>query len=1350
MRQRLLLTIAFTAVLSFAILLLVASGVAAQTDPPASGDWVVSDTTVVTDQTVNLQGGLVVTSTGSLTLENVTLRIHVSSNGQHGIEVQTGGTLSIRDGDGLASTTGDASRLEAVPGSNAYYFIVRSGTSLRISNSFVTDCGHTGMAGNTRLGLFVGTDDASIEGSAFDGNLHGLVLDHAVITVTDSSFTNSTYHGVNAQDSDLTLTRVTLSDNGYEGARIVRGDALLDGCTVGSNRNGLQVRTGANVTLNGTTVRNNFDGLLMQIDANLVVRGSTFIGQDQYGIHAENRGTLVISDSQALGSTRDGLYAFNDIAITSDGNLYRGNIYGVHLNMNCRMTSTDDEFVSNSNSGVYLESTSDLVILGGKVRDNSAGIKAEDASTVEAWGTTVEGCSFEGYSMTDSDLVVHDGSILNCTGGGIVAPAPSTSEWVVHPGNSSRLLDSDIYLSGFLIISGDTVLHDSVVVFRDYTPPSYVGIGVDEGHQDWQNMTFRPETSASAIIFTIGGPVTGSAWYVTVQDAAANNMPAESPVVDAAFEFHQCTFRDSATGLVVLRSDVVFDRCIFTGNDNGVSVDGVTVRFENCTFTANTATDVTPVNGGHAVLVNSTFTPSKVVPAGPGDQWSAWWTVHVKVRFPSGGAAANAVVTVMDKDGATVFTGTTDGNGFIANVLVREHTTAGTVADDRNPHTFNATLGLSSNEGVTNVTGHMLVTLEIADGVPPDLAVTSHSDGDYIRDPVLTLRGTAHDAGSSVYRVEARISSQPWSLCTGTEDWEWTVTLPGDGRYPISVRARDLALNGIVLFMNLTLDTLAPVIDMSIPPTPANGSLVGSPQVTLVGYVDAPDVVVTSGNVTAVMLGTKFTLNVTLVDGVNNVRIRAEDPAGNVAVLVWRLTADLDAPPLTILSPLDGSMYNTTTVTLTGTTDPFVDVFYRISQMSTIWAMLTVSGSGGFSKELTGLSQGVNTLEVMVRDVAGNEFRVAVNFTVDTVPPRLVSTDPVDGTNLNHATLLVSGFYDEPLSAVMVGDVVATVDGTNYTVELNLLGGLNRFTVAAKDLLGNVLLTTLSYYLDTTPPSLDLPGFTFNTSSGDYEPLATNQRHYVLMGTTELGATVFIDRWDFPVDSVGRISADLELVEGDNRFEVMVRDRAGNEYFTNVTLVLDTYAPDLTVESPEHLSTTPKDYVIVKGTVTPGDYVSVGDVEMHSPDGKFELKVALGQAVNRIQVVAFDEAGNTVSVERLVFMKEDTEGLTGNPVLDDNCLSIMIVMIIVVFALAVVLGYAWRGEDVVDRRERALESVLEDDHIEMDKPHLEPTSGYLQYDPTSPTGRKNEFVEKEDEEFISMDEFRHEMEKRGD
>jgi hypothetical protein len=1114
---------------------------------------------------------------------------------------------------------------------------------------------------------------------------------------------------------------------------------------VGGNSDGLQIRTGANVTINGTTVKGNNDGLLMQIDANVIVRDSVFRGQGQYGINAENRGTLEISGSQLYGATRTALFLYNDITATSNGNTYRSNVFGARLNMDCQLTSTGDTFSQNTNSGIYLVSTSDLTIVNGLLRGNSAGIKAEDASTVVAWATIVEECSFEGYSMTASDLSVHDGEMLNCTGGGIVADTASTSRWQVHAGNSSRLLDSDIYLTENLDIQGDTVFSASVVRFVDQTFPDHKGVVCSDGDQDWQNVTFRPTTTAGAVVFQV--TTVGVAWHVTVENADTNDVNPDSPLVDGAFELHRSTFRNSMRGLIVQGPDVVLDRCTFVGCNIGAMVSGVEARFENCSFTTNTE-DVSIVSDGHAVLVNCSFDPAKMDPADIGDQWSAWWTVHIKVKFPSGGAAVGALVTIKDSKGTSVFSGTTDANGFIGDVLILEQVTTGTVLDARTPHIFNASLGLSTNEGTTNVTGHGLITIEIADGSPPVLTITSHSDGDHIRTPVLTLQGTAVDAGSSIYRVEARIATQSWQTCSGKDTWVWTTSLPGDGTYPISVRARDVALNVMIVFLNLTLDTQVPEIEVTVPPSPENNTLVGTASVTITGWVDSADVLVTVGSVTADMTGTAFTLNLTLISGLNKIIIRAEDPAGNVAILEWWLQADLDAPTITIYNPLNNSQHNVTTVTLTGTTDPFADVYYRVVQLSTVWSMLTASGSGGFSKEISGLQQGPITLEVMVRDPAGNEVVTILELTIDTVPPRLISTVPNDGTNVNNPSLTVTGRYSEPLTSMMVGDHVAVLDGANFSVVLDLEVDLNQFTVVAKDALDNVALSTLRFYLDMTPPGIEIPGFTFNQETGDYEPFDTNQKQYLLLGNTELGATVYVDRWEQTVDSLGRFAANLDLEEGENLFEVLVRDMAGNEYFTNVTLVLDTYAPELTVTNPEHMSTVSKDYVWVEGTVTEGDTVAVGEMEMLSDDGTYRLKVGLDQAVNRIIVVASDDAGNQVAVERLVFQGKDTGGLTGNPTLDENCNSLLVVLVIMLIALAILLSYLWKGEDVVDRREKSLESVLEEDHIELDRPHLEPSSGYLQYDPTSPTGRKNEFEERDDEEFISMDSFRREMERR--
>jgi len=67
--------------------------VLAQTPPPASGPWDISDVTTISDQVVDLKGNLTVKAGGLLVLENVTLLMNMSRDGDYHIKVEAGGEL---------------------------------------------------------------------------------------------------------------------------------------------------------------------------------------------------------------------------------------------------------------------------------------------------------------------------------------------------------------------------------------------------------------------------------------------------------------------------------------------------------------------------------------------------------------------------------------------------------------------------------------------------------------------------------------------------------------------------------------------------------------------------------------------------------------------------------------------------------------------------------------------------------------------------------------------------------------------------------------------------------------------------------------------------------------------------------------------------------------------------------------------------------------------------------------------------------------------------------------------------------------------------------------------------------
>ncbi|MCK4970306.1 MAG: right-handed parallel beta-helix repeat-containing protein, partial [Thermoplasmata archaeon] len=415
-------------------------------------------------------------------------------------------------------------------------------------------------------GLYIASDDAIISGTSIDGNLYGLILRGATISVIDSFITNSTYHGVDSKDSDVTLLNCTMADNGDDGARFMRGDAVVDECQVLNNGNGIYIRTGCNATIANTTVKGNSDGIFIEIDPIVEVVGCTIRGQSQDGISAEYWVDLTIRDSIVAGSTRYGLRAFNDVTVTSSGNTFRNNVFGAHLKMDCQMTSSGDIFTGNSNSGVFLESTSDLVIVDGFLYGNVAGIKADEASTVLAWATRMEDNTFEGYKLTDSDIELHDGTIVNCSAGGIVLAGSSDTSWTVHAGNSSLLSNSDVTLNGDVIVHGDLVLRDTVMTFLTAPLGSHSFI-CDGGEQDWQNSSIQTSYISQGIAFSLEGTATGKAWYFGIRSSGKIfSVEPSYARIQVPFEFHRSTFRDGDHGLEILSEDVVVDRCSFIDN----------------------------------------------------------------------------------------------------------------------------------------------------------------------------------------------------------------------------------------------------------------------------------------------------------------------------------------------------------------------------------------------------------------------------------------------------------------------------------------------------------------------------------------------------------------------------------------------------------------------------------------------------------------------------------------------------------------------------------------------------------------------------------------------------------------
>ncbi|GAI52761.1 unnamed protein product, partial [marine sediment metagenome] len=202
-----------------------------------------------------------------------------------------------------------------------------------------------------------------------------------------------------------------------------------------------------------------------------------------------------------------------------------------------------------------------------------------------------------------------------------------------------------------------------------------------------------------------------------------------------------------------------------------------------------------------------------------------------------------------------------------------------------------------------------------------------------------------------------------------------------------------------------------------------------------------------------------------------------------------------------VSSPISGMIYDTNQVVVAGSvTDDAPS-----SGIKGVWvngATASITGTN-WTVTLTGLSEGSVTIDAIVYDDAGNEGVVAVNITIDTLPPAVSITSPTDGWTFNQATILVKGSATDDTTEIARVEVnTQTASGTeDWMITISsLTEGVNLLEATAWDEAGNWSSTSISVYVDSTAPGV--PVIT-SPAAGD-----TNINSFAVAGSAEVGATV--------------------------------------------------------------------------------------------------------------------------------------------------------------------------------------------------------------------------------------------------
>jgi hypothetical protein len=251
-------------------------------------------------------------------------------------------------------------------------------------------------------------------------------------------------------------------------------------------------------------------------------------------------------------------------------------------------------------------------------------------------------------------------------------------------------------------------------------------------------------------------------------------------------------------------------------------------------------------------------------------------------------------------------------------------------------------------------------------------------------------------------------------------------------------------------------------------------------------------------------------------------------------------------------------------------------------------ATVTVDSKGQWSYQFSGseLSEGINNIDIVATDKAGNSATTSGMITLDTIPPEtpVILLDEASDTGMSqddHLTydktpsLQGNAEPDSKLELYLNGYKVADIQVDSaghweYTLPDNKItsDGVYTFEVVASDRAGNTSSASMDITVDT---NIDAFSMSMNSSSdsGIAGDNYTNNTSPSFSGKTDPSSHIVVTNLmtgeviEIDASQSGYFSFTLAMasIEGINELSISVTDYAGNEQTFSYEYTIDTVAP---------------------------------------------------------------------------------------------------------------------------------------------------------------------------------------------
>lgn len=437
-----------------------------------------------------------------------------------------------------------------------------------------------------------------------------------------------------------------------------------------------------------------------------------------------------------------------------------------------------------------------------------------------------------------------------------------------------------------------------------------------------------------------------------------------------------------------------------------------------------------------------------------------------------------------------------------------------------------------------------------------------------------------------------------------------------EGDNSFTLIATDSVGNTAELVLTITLDSITPVITIT---SPIDGSITQDDNVDVIGSLSETANLTLNGNAVTLADDNSYSLLATpLSEGENVFVFIATDAAGNQAERSMTIIRDSAAPIITIATPQNNSITNQTELTITGSVDD-------ASVVTLDGNPITLDQNGNFSEGPITLNEGLNTFTFNAQDAAGNSSELVLTITLDSITPVITITSPQDGSFTSTESTNISGSLSEAATLTLNANVITLNPDNSFTQnDVALVEGVNTFTFVATDAAGNSAETIITVTRDSQAPVI--------TITTPQDGTVTNQEQIVIQGSAD-GATVLsLDGVTLSLAADGSFSSgNIALNEGENSFNLVAADEAGNTAELSLTITRDSITPLITLTEPVDGLITNAEEQAFSGSVSEAANLSFNGIDIPlAADNSFTIApIPLNNGANVFNFVATDAAGNS-------------------------------------------------------------------------------------------------------------------------